>query len=103
LKLICQIFHFAIKIQQNFTIENGVKTLEISPIFDGVAPTFSYTQAWVSEGGQEFENFSKKAVFLISCGKQQISPLLAPLEKLLEKSTSALLDKILSTPMHTSI
>jgi len=25
-----------------------------------VARTFSYTQAWVSEGGKEFENFSKK-------------------------------------------
>ena len=33
LKLICQIFHFAYKIQQNFTICNGVKTLESTSIF----------------------------------------------------------------------
>jgi len=32
----------------------------------------------MSEGGQEFENFSKNAVFLISSGKKQISLLLAP-------------------------
>jgi len=29
-----------------------------------VARAFSYTQAWVSEGGQEFESFSKKGCFL---------------------------------------
>jgi len=33
-------------------------------MFNGVARTFSYTQAWVPEGGQEFENFSKKGCFL---------------------------------------
>jgi len=38
--------------------------------------------------GQEFENFSQSAVFLVSSSKKQISPLLAPLEKILEKSTS---------------
>jgi len=43
----------------------------------------------VSEGGQEFENFSKKAVFLVSSGKNRISPLPPPLERLLEKSSSA--------------
>jgi len=32
LKLIYQTFHFTYKIQQNFTIWNGVKTLEITPI-----------------------------------------------------------------------
>jgi len=33
--------------------------------------------------GHEFENFSKKkAVFLVSSGKKQISPLLIPVEKL---------------------
>jgi len=37
LKLICQIFHFAYKIKQNFTIWNVVKTLEITPIFNGAA------------------------------------------------------------------
>jgi len=49
---------------QNFTIRNGVKTLAITPIFNGAARTFSYPQAWVSEGGKEFENFSKKGRFL---------------------------------------
>jgi len=88
LKLICQIFHFVYNIQQNFTIWNGVKTLQITPICNGVVRTFSYTQAWLSEGGPEFEHFSKKALFLVSSGKKQISPLSAPLEKLLEKSTS---------------
>jgi len=34
------------------------------------------TQAWVSEGWQEFENFSKKVVFSVSSDKKQISPLL---------------------------
>jgi len=69
-----------------------------------VARTFSYIQTWVAEGGQEFEVFSKNAVFLVSSGKKQISPRLAPLEKLLEKSTSSppSLEKILPTPMHTS-
>jgi len=28
--------------------------------FNGVALTFSYTQAWTSEEGKEFENFSKE-------------------------------------------
>jgi len=32
--------------------------------------------------GQEFENFSKNAVFLVSSSEKQISPLLAPLELL---------------------
>jgi len=36
----------------------------------------------VSEEGQEFENFSKNADFF-SSGKNQITPLLAPVEKLL--------------------
>ena len=40
---------------------------------------------------QEFENFSKKAVFLVSSGKKHISSLLVPcLEKILEKFTSGL-------------
>jgi len=37
-----------------------------------------HTSIWVSEEGQEFENFSKKAVFSVSSGKKQILPLLAP-------------------------
>jgi len=39
----------------------------------------------VSEEGQEFEKFSKNAVLLISSGKTQISPLLAPRRKTFEK------------------
>jgi len=68
-----------------------------------VTRTFSYTQALVSEGGQEFENFSKKDCFLSSSDKTKISPLWPPLEKLLEKSTCGPLEKILPTPMHTSM
>jgi len=35
----------------------------------------------VSEGWQESENFSKNGCFLVSSGKKQISPLLAPPRK----------------------
>jgi len=38
---------------------------------------FLHTSIWVSEEGQEFENFSKNAVFLISSAKNQNSPLFA--------------------------
>jgi len=58
----------------------------------------------VLEEGQELEYFSKNAVFLISSGKKQISPLLVPVQKLLEKSASGPpLEKFLPTPMHTSM
>jgi len=36
---------------------------------------FLHTSIWVSEEGQEFENFSKNAVFLISSAQNQFSPL----------------------------
>jgi len=81
LKLICQIFHFAYKNQQNFSIFRCVETLEIHQFFSRVARTFSYTQAWVPEGGNQFENFRKKAVFLVSSGKKRISPLLPPIPR----------------------
>jgi len=55
-----------------------LKRFENTPIFNGVARTFSYTHAWVSEEGQEFENFNKKAVFSVSSVNNQISLLLAP-------------------------
>ena len=42
---------------------------------------FLHTSMWVSEEGQEFENFSKNDVFLISSGENQISPLLGPRRK----------------------
>jgi len=54
-------------------------------------------------GDRNLKISAKKAVFLVVSGKNQISPLLAPLEKLMKKSTSAPLDKILPTLMHTSI
>jgi len=53
----------------------------------------------VGRGGQallDFEIFSKNVVFLVSSGKNQISPLLAPP---LEKSPSAPLEKIFPTPI----
>jgi len=53
-----------------------------------MARTFSYSQAWVSEGGRNTKISAKKAVFLVLSGKKQISPLLLLLEKRLEKSTS---------------
>jgi len=62
--LSCQTFHFAYKIQQNFTIWNGVETLEITSIFNGVARTFSYTQSWVSEWGRNLKISPKKGCFL---------------------------------------
>jgi len=42
----------------------ALKRFELHQLFESVARTSSYTQAWVSEEGQEFENFSKKSCFL---------------------------------------
>jgi len=71
---------------------------------NGVTRTFSYIQAWVSEGGRNLKISAKKGVFLVSSGKQQISPLLLPpKEKRLEKSISGPPGKILPTPMHRSM
>jgi len=64
---------------------------------------FLHTSMGVGRGAGIWNLQQKKAVFLVSSGKKQISPLLAPLEKLLEKSNSALLEKILPTPMHTNM
>jgi len=63
-------FYLSYEIQQNFSIYNGVKTIEITPVFNGVTRMLSYTQAWVSEGLQEFEIFRKMSVFLVSSGKK---------------------------------
>ena len=41
MKFIFQIFHFAYKIQQNFTFSNGVKRLKLHQVFDGVTRNFS--------------------------------------------------------------
>jgi len=45
-----------------------LKRFKLHQFFNGVAQflivsTFSYTQAWVLEGGQVFENSSKKGCF----------------------------------------
>ena len=65
---------------------NCVKTLEITHIFQLFGTNlFLHTSIWVSEEGQEFENFSKNAAFLISSGKKQISPFLAPRRKIFGK------------------
>jgi len=48
-----------------------LKRLKLPQIFNVVARNFSYTQAWVLEVGDKFENFSKKAVFLVSSGKNK--------------------------------
>jgi len=44
-----------------------LKRLKLPQFFNGVARTCSYTQAWVSEEGQEFENFSKKYFLSFEC------------------------------------
>jgi len=40
-----------------------LKRLKLHQLLNGVARYFSFTQAWVSQEGQEFENFSKKRLF----------------------------------------
>jgi len=54
-------------------------------------------------GGQEFDNFSKKGCFPSFEWRKPNFTTFVPLEKHLEKSTSAPLDKILPTPMHTGM
>jgi len=56
-----------------------LKRLKLHKVFDGVARTFSDTQAWVLEGGQDFENFSKKGYLLsFECGKKTNFPIFGP-------------------------
>jgi len=64
-----------------------LKRLKLHQFFHGVARTFSYQQAGCRR--QDLKISAKIAFFLVSSGKKQISPLLTPLEKLLEKSTSS--------------
>jgi len=49
---------------------------------------FSTHKHGCRKGGRHLKISAKKAVFLVSIEKKQISPLLAPPEKVLEKSTS---------------
>jgi len=65
------------------------KRLKIYQFFNAAARTFSYTQAWVSEGRQELKIFSKKDVFLVFRGETKFHHFWPPLEKRLEKSTSS--------------
>jgi len=53
------------------------------------------------EKGKEFENLSRKAIFFVSSAKNKFH-YYVPLEKLLEKSTSAPLGKNFPMPMHPS-
>jgi len=46
---------------------------------------------------------AKKVVFLVSSGKNQISPLLAPLEKFRKNPLVPPLEKILPTLMHVGL
>jgi len=41
-----------------------LKRLKLQEFFNGVAQTFAYTQAGVSEGVEGFVKFSKKCCFL---------------------------------------
>ena len=79
LKLICHVFHFAyIRFSKISLFGMVLKRLKLPKLFKWCGTNlFLHTSIWVSEGGQEFENFSKNAAFIISIGKNQISPLLA--------------------------
>jgi len=71
------------------TIWTDIKTLEITTNFYWCGTNFSYPQAGYRKGGRNLKISAKKAAFLVSSGKKQISPLFPPFEKLLEKFTSA--------------
>ena len=75
--------------------------------FNRLFPKVDNVCMGVGRGGREdfapfaFENFTKKVVFLVSSGKKQISPLLAPLQKVVEKSTGGHpLEKVLPPTMN---
>jgi len=74
---------------------------ELIPIFNGVARTFAAHRHGRRKKGRNLK-ISAKTVLLVQVVKT-ISPLLAPLEKLLEISTSAPLEKFLPMSMHTSM
>ena len=66
-----------------------LKRLKLPQFFNGVARTFPEHKHGCRKRGKNLKISAKKAVFLVSRGENLISPLLAPLEKLLENSTSA--------------
>jgi len=97
LELICQIFHFVYRIQQITLFRMVLKRLKLPQFFNGVARTFPPHKRGCQKRGKNLEISAKKAVFLVSSVKKQISPLLAPpLEKRFEKSTSGSPGKISS-------
>jgi len=81
LKLICQIFHFANKIQQNFTIRMELKRMKLPKLLMEWHELFLHVSIWVSEEGRNLKISAKNAVFLISSAKNQISLLVATRRK----------------------
>jgi len=79
-----------------------LERLKLLQFFNGVARTFPPHKHGCRKRGKNLKSSAKMAVFLLSSVKKQISPLLAPLEKGLEKSTSGSPGKI-PTLMHTSM
>ena len=65
-----------------------LKHLRLHQFLMGWHELFLYTSMGVG-GGRNLKISAKKAVFLVLSGKKQISPLLGPLEKHLEKSTTS--------------
>ena len=60
LKLICEIFIMCIRFSKISLFRMVLKRFKWHQVFSGVARNVSYTPAWVSEEGQEFENIRKK-------------------------------------------
>jgi len=71
-----------------------LKRLKLHQFFNGVARTFPTHKHGCRKKGKNLKISAKKAVFLVSSGKNYISPLLPPVEKPLEKSTSVPSEKI---------
>jgi len=85
LELICQIFHFSYRIQQITLFRMVLKRLKIPQFFNGVAGTFPPHKHGCRKRGNDLKISAKKAVFLFSSVKNQISPLLAPTRKTFRK------------------
>jgi len=65
-----------------------LKRLKLPQFINGAPRTFPTHKHGCRKRGRNLKISEKKDVFLVSSCKKQISPLLAPLEKLLEKCTS---------------
>jgi len=66
-----------------------LKRLKLHQLFNGWHEVFPTRKHVCQKGDRNLKISAKKAVFLVVSGKKQISPLFDPLEKHLEKSTSA--------------